>query len=354
MKEGISYAGGFLLIGTYTDSGKSDGVYVYSFDATDGVGRYRGSAKVTDPSYITLDNQQRHLYCVSEGTAPSLVNALRFDAASGGLDPIDSIETRQEGLCNIIVSPDGGYIVTSNYGSGSLSVFEIPADGSAGPEIQTVKFTGSGPVAKRQEASHIHCARFCRCGKYIFITDLGGDAIYRYNVSPGSGKYLDEATLRVFKMEPGSGPRHFVFDNEGRFFYLANELTASVTVFSFVKGEISPIQELAASRNGTGDGGDIKISPDGRYVCMSVRENGDDGIAIYRRDFRTGLLEAAGYRTTVEHPRSIEFSPDGRYLLAAGMKADAVQVFECTERGSLRDTGTRIDVPSPTCLIFTK
>lgn len=340
-------------MGTYTHAGTSDGVYLYGYDNSDGNFEYRGSARVADPSYITFDKDKRHLYCVTESQDDSYVNALIFDPSDGSLRMADSVETAQQGLCNIVVSPDGDYLITSNYGSGSLSVFEILDDGSAGPEIQTIGFTGSGPVTDRQEASHIHCTRFCRCGKYIFVTDLGGDAIYRYNISSGSGMYLDESTLRVFKMKPGSGPRHLEFDREGNFVYLSNELSASVTVFAFEKGEITPMQELTASRNGKGDGGDIKISPDGRWVYMSVRENGDDGIAIYRRDPATGILEAAGYQPTAAHPRSIGLSPDGVLLLAACMKSNTVQVFGCKD-GLLRETGIKLEVPSPTCILFSE
>ncbi len=353
MQETNKPGSGFLLIGTYTSPGGSKGIYVYRCDYGAGTFEYKGYAEAENPSYIAFGKDERFVYAVSEQAPPSFVNAIGFDPGSGRVHPVNRSRGDGAGMCNIVVSPDGKYVITSNYSSGGVSVFPIADNGSVGPEVQHISYSGLGPLTDRQEASHIHCARYCRCGKYLFVTDLGNDALYRYNVSPDGPDYIDESSFKEFKMAPGSGPRHFVFDREGNYMYLANELSASVTVFRFTKGEITQVQSIAASRTGSGDGADIKLSPDGRFAYMSIRENGDDGIAIYSRDASTGLLKAIGYQPCVEHPRNIEFSPGGRFLFVAGMKANKVQVFECMPDGSLRDTGCRLDVPSPTCLIFT-
>src|SRR4051812_37702845 len=55
-----------LYVGTYT-SGKSEGIYLYRFNLTDGsLKRVGVTGGVTNPSYLTLDRARRFLYSVEE------------------------------------------------------------------------------------------------------------------------------------------------------------------------------------------------------------------------------------------------------------------------------------------------
>lgn len=348
---------GYLLIGTYTENeiGKgSKGIYIYRCDYRHGTFDYQGVAPAKNPSYITLDRRQENLYAVSETAAPSSVCSFPFDCGAGTAGEPQVTPNDGADPCNIVVSPDGRFLVTADYSSGGLSVFPVRDDGSPGAERQSFNFTGSGPVGDRQDGSHIHCARYCRCGRYLFVTDLGADSIYRFDVLAGVEDHIDFDTKKVFRVKAGSGPRHFVFDPDGRYMYLINELSASVMAFSYENGEIQEIQHLTANPDG-GDGGDIKLSPDGNYLYASVRETAVNGIAVYQRDAGTGLLEFVYYQPCVLHPRNIEFSPGGRFLFVTGMKEGKVQVFSYDPAdGRLTDTGRKIDVPNPTCLVFTE
>lgn len=349
---------GYLFIGTYTENrwGKeSKGIYLFRADYDRGTVEPCGTAEVRNPSYIAADAGDRNLYAVTETASPSAVSSFAFDPDAAALQKTASVASGEADPCNIIVSPDGSRIIVSNYSSGSVTVFPLRADGTVGEQEQAVRYSGRSTVSGRQDASHIHCARFCRCGKYLFVTDLGADALYRYTVSPDEGEYIDLSTFKKFGVEPGSGPRHFVFDPTGDYMYLINELSASVTVFRFLHGEITALQHLPILQGGKGDGGDIKISPDGRFVYASVRETSQDGIAVYRRDPQSGLLYSVYYQPCVRHPRNMEFTPGGKFLFVTGMKEGRVQVFACNSTtGRLADTGNYIDIPSPTCLVFTR
>src|SRR5690606_15528138 len=57
-----------LLIGTYTDSGDSEGIYVYTFDSDSGTLTYKNKLTgIDNPSFLTLSPDLKHVYAVSDG-----------------------------------------------------------------------------------------------------------------------------------------------------------------------------------------------------------------------------------------------------------------------------------------------
>src|SRR5579875_1059101 len=77
-----------LLIGTYTGGGKSEGIYVYRFDAGNGELTRIASAQTVNPSYLVVSRDRNYVYAVHElpgdnGPASQRggVSAFRFDPA---------------------------------------------------------------------------------------------------------------------------------------------------------------------------------------------------------------------------------------------------------------------------------
>ena len=99
-------------------------------------------------------------------------------------------------------------------------------------------------------------------------------------------------------------------------------------------------------------GGDVHMSPDGRFIYTSHRV-GNDGIATFRLS-PDGSFSYEGYIRTAEHPRNFCITSDGRYLLAACKNDRCIQVFKRNLRsGRLKDTGLRMNFASdePVCLL---
>ncbi|HEX6728799.1 MAG TPA: beta-propeller fold lactonase family protein, partial [Pyrinomonadaceae bacterium] len=55
-----------LYVGTYTSSGKSDGIYLYWMDPLTGALHKLKSFKSVNPSFLTVDRSRRYLYVVNE------------------------------------------------------------------------------------------------------------------------------------------------------------------------------------------------------------------------------------------------------------------------------------------------
>src|SRR5678815_2519647 len=70
-----------LLVGTYTSSGKSDGIYVYDFNSKSGSCSYKTKASgIVNPSYLAVSKDRRKVYSVSEmGKGKGTISAFTFN-----------------------------------------------------------------------------------------------------------------------------------------------------------------------------------------------------------------------------------------------------------------------------------
>jgi len=143
-------SGRFLLV---PDLG-ADRTFVYRFDrgARALVPAARPFAQVppgTGPRHIVFGAQGRFAYLTTELTAQVIV--YRWDASSGGLDPVQTLDlmppgfTGQRSAAEIAVSPDFRYLyVSSREGENAIYVFAI--DRTKGTLTQVQRFeTGARP-----------------------------------------------------------------------------------------------------------------------------------------------------------------------------------------------------------------
>ncbi|MDR2498050.1 MAG: lactonase family protein [Tannerellaceae bacterium] len=352
----------YLLIGAYT-MGLSDGINVYKFNAATGQSTYVGQTVVDNPSYFEISNGT-YIYAVSENPDNRIdeedesdgvscyANTLRFDKATGTLNLLNSQETFAASPCYIIADSARRYAVTANYGGGSISVFPIVGD-TLQAASQMIIFEGSGADSTRQSMPHLHCVKLSPDGKFIFSADLGTDKIYRHDINPGTEPFIREETLKSFTLPPGSGPRHLTFHPNGRYLYLINELSGAVTAFNYNNGDIDAFQTIQADTVGGRASADILISPDGNFLYASNR-NKADGIAIFSINAENGRLAKVGYQPTAKHPRNFTLSPDGRFLLAACMNSNVIEVFAVDKQtGLLSKTDYNItELDTPVCVKF--
>ena len=151
-----------LLVGTYTGSGKSEGIYVYRFDASTGAITRLSSAQTVNPSYLVVSRDRQHVYAVNElpgdnGPASQRggISAFRFDPPSGQLTFVNRVSSDGNDPAYLALSPDGRYLLTANYSvasnpGGSFAVFPLEGD-RVDPSVLTVHHDGSGPVKGRQD-----------------------------------------------------------------------------------------------------------------------------------------------------------------------------------------------------------
>ena len=66
--------------------------------------------------------------------------------------------------------------------------------------------------------------------RFLYAVDLGADKIVMYNYKDGVLKENTDYTVNVV---PGSGPRHLIFSQDGRYGYLINEIANKIMVFKY-------------------------------------------------------------------------------------------------------------------------
>ena len=311
-----------MIVGTYTNNG-SEGIYSYKLNTSNGETSLLSSIATANPSFVTLSNDGSTIYTVNESNKDTdSAAAITYNKESGKMSLINRQLTNGKSPCYI--STNGKIAVTANYGGGSLSVFPINPDKSLAPMSQQFRFplTGPAPDTIRQQSAHVHCTVFSPDGSLLFATDLGNDKIYQFSIENDTLRKTTE-----YNLPAGSGPRHLTFSPNGDFAYLITELSGEVVAFSFDGSRLSHIQTI---------------------VC----DKANGRIAIFKIDKNTGKLTENGYQSTGIHPRNFAITPDGKLLLCACRDNNEIIIHTIDGDGTLKDTGKRIDIPSPVCIIF--
>lgn len=344
----------YLVVGSY--SGPDDeGIRVYSFDETSAEATYVGGLRgIENPSFVFPSADGLHLYAVGENfeAKKGSANSLAFDKTTGRLTLLNTQLTHGDAPCNIIVSPDGKWVYTSNYNGGSITEFPLDAEGRLG-EGRAIAFSGSSVDSTRQTQPHLHAVNFTPDGRFLLANDLGTDKVHAFPAATP----LDTTQLIDYKVPAGMGPRHLCFAPDGKRAYLLGEISGDVVTFAYDQkdGAESTLtlldrQTVRADSLGAEGSADIHISADGRFLYTSHRLKGD-GVSIFSVNPSDGTLAKVGYQPTGIHPRNFSLSPDGKWLLVACRDDNVVQIFaRDAETGLLKDTGKKIEMPKPVCL----
>lgn len=343
-----------VLIGTYTNSGDSEGIYVYSFDGETGALTYKNKVgNIENPSYLTVSPDKKFVYAISEAGENSAVSAFNYDVATGALTFINKQPSGGRGPCYVEIDQTGKFVFTANYGSGSLAAVPVLEDGSLGDDIQQIDHAVENP----DQRSRMHSVVMDPENKHLIASNLGTDKIgvYQFDASKESNP-LTPADPEFVSLDPASGPRHFTFHPNGKYAYSVRELDAQVTAFTYDDGELTPIQTITMlpdNFEGKTGAADIHVSPDGKFVYASNRLDLNE-IVIYSVDQATGELTFVGRQSSMgEHPRNFAIDPTGNFLLVANQNTNDIYVFRRDkETGLLTLTDSKLELGRPVCLKF--
>ncbi len=345
------------FVGTYTEKTGSKGIYAFDFDPASGVLTARGVvAKTPNPSWVTVHPDGKHVYAANEAGRKSTITAFSVDPKAAKFTQLNQVSAAGSDPCHLSLDKTGRYLFAANYGSGNVVVFPIQADGKLGEHTAAVKNTGTnGPNKERQEGPHAHWVQPSPENRFVFVSDLGLDAILSYRFDAAKGT-LTPNDPPATKLAPGAGPRHAAFSPDGKYFYVVSELNNTVTAFSYdaAKGafhELQALSTLPQGFHGRNDDVEITVHPSGRFVFASNR--GHDTIAVFKVDPATGKLTSAGeYPTGGKEPRHFTLDPSGKFLLAENQNTNSIVVFRVDLTTGALSQVSKVDVPSPVCLAF--
>jgi len=165
------------------------------------------------------------------------------------------------------------------------------------------------------------------------VADLGTDKVNIYDFDPNREKPLQVSSPAFFQVEPGSGPRHLVFNKTGDKIYLIHEMTSEVGLYDYdlennKTTHVETYDLVPKSFEGDLGAAEIKISADEKFLYASNRGDANE-INGFSIEEGTGLLHkiqtiSSGGKT----PRNFALSPDGKFLFAANQNSNNLIAYE--------------------------
>jgi 6-phosphogluconolactonase len=352
-----------VYLGTYTgEKTQSRGIYVTRLDpATGALSAPEVAAETQSPSFLAIHPSKDVLVAVNEigsfeGKPTGSVSAFTIDRASGRLSPINQQSSGGRGPAHVIFDRSGRFVLAANYGGGNAAV--LPIDDRLQPPSSVVQHEGSSVNPQRQREPHAHFVTTDAANTRAFVVDLGLDKIMLYRFDSKAGT-LTPNTPPFTASAPGSGPRHLALHPGGRFAYVINELTCTVTGYALdaATGAMKELQTISTLPAGQPmqdgfSGAEIQVHPSGQFVYASNR--GHDTIAVFAVNRQTGQLTPVEHESTGgSTPRGFGIDPTGTFFLAANQRSNSVLVFRIDPKsGALTPTPHRIEVPSPVSVKF--
>ncbi len=342
-----------LLIGTYTNKGTSEGIYVYDYDSKTAETKLKSVTKTINPSYLTLSADKEFVYSVNENGKDSEVSAFNFDRKSGELKLLSKISS--EGADPCFITTHENHVFVANYSGGSIVNFYLTPDGNFAPFTQRILHTGKSINPNRQLSAHVHQVQLTPDKKYLIATDLGEDQLYIYSFSKTPEKEL--VLKKAIKTNAGSGPRHLAFSPNGELAFLAHEFNGKITAFDYKDGDLTKIQEIETTQKdftGKIDAADIHVSADGNFLYETNRGDANT-INVFAIGGTGRLTFIESISTLGKGPRNFSIDPSGNFVLVAHQYTNDVVIFNRNKiTGKLTDSGKRINVGAPVCLVFSK
>jgi len=158
---------------------------------------------------------------------------------------------------------------------------------------------------------------------------------------------------------PGAGPRHFAFAPSGKFVYLANELTGTVTVFAYdaQSAKLASKQTISAlPKDFHGENTEAEIAVDVSSKFLYVSNRGDQtnditGFSISPTDGTLTFVERIS--SGGKNPRSFALDRSGEWLFAANQDSDNIQLFRVDpSSGRLTAASQITGISRPVCIVL--
>jgi 6-phosphogluconolactonase len=349
----------WVYVGSYTQKephvqGKAKGIYIYEMNtATGALAHVATSPETVNPSYVAIHPDGKWLYAVNE-TGDGKISAFKIDRDNKKMEFLNAVSSNGNSPCYISIDNSGKFVMTANYGSGTVALYPLNDDGTLKEATSVIKHTGKGPDP-RQSSPHAHMIRPGNNPELIYAVDLGADRVFTYQLDKQKASLQK---INEYAAVPGAGPRHIDFHPGKKWAYVVNELNGTVEACTVdpTTGALKRFQEITTLPQGeTRKAGcaDIHVSKDGKFLYASNRGE-INNIAIYAIDAATGNLSPVGHQSVKgKGPRSFVIDPSGTFLLVANQDSNNIVTFRIDRAsGKLTDTGIETNVPTPVCVRF--
>ncbi len=328
------------------------------------------------PGYLTVTRTQsgKQILYATSGEEISWFSI----GDDGKIELSGSAPTGSDSAAHLCTDSRARLLFTANYGSGTVSLLPIAADGTLGEAKVYPHGPGAHSGAKgswgegpqfRQESAHPHGVVVA--GGQLYVADLGTNQIVCWTIDFDNKALKPASTITLHDL---AGPRHIQFTSSGELGFALNELDNTVSVLkrdSAAEGKLSLVQTLSSLPQGWAEAhtdpatfpnevyskpshaSELLLSPDDRFVYASNR--GHDSIAVFEINTSDGKLTPLQFEPTRGRiPWVFCLSEDGRFVLvqnnhtrASEDGPDSVVVFRRDEStGLLNLSPARLEFPT--------
>jgi 6-phosphogluconolactonase len=309
-----------VYVGSGSWSGETGKIEVFSLDIE---ALSLSSVQLLDAggvaAFMARSSDGRRLYVADE--TKGLLSSYAIDPSTGTLELTGSVPCAGHPVY-VALDGSGSALLTCFFEEAKTQVFRIAADGTLGASTCLV-----------ESGRESHCTLFDPSHRFLFVPTRGDNWIaqYRYDAArqslePNEPAHVAEA--------PGAGPRHLAFHPDGRWAFLVNELSLTLSVYAFdpERGTLRPtLRDVAVAPPGSegGSAADIHVHPNGRFLYVSNRQGDQSNIAILSVDAQNGAVSVIGHEPTRGRtPRNFALDADGRILIAGNQDSSDIALFQ--------------------------
>jgi 6-phosphogluconolactonase (cycloisomerase 2 family) len=282
---------------------------------------------------LALSPDGRFIYV--PGFNANAVNVFKRDAATGGLEHVQSLFDREQldGVVRLRLSPDGKFAVAPSFRAKSVALFSRDAETGKLTLESTRPHEEEGELKFAKPVEAI----FSTDGKFVYAADDPLGIVVVFKVS--EGKRLD--FVESFAGERGcfAGARGITAHPDGKTLYVGsrqpgtlsvldrNVDTGKLAIRQLIRDEEGDVHALAGATS-------AQVSPDGKFVfSLSGRFEGDNAIGVYQvgADGKLALLQEfnadKGDIKDFRGPSDLIISPDGGYVFVSGNTSCSLACF---------------------------
>lgn len=333
------------------------GIYHAKFDMETGLIEKKNLTTPYSSNFMTFHPNSEILYSASMVDNQAVLVAYKI-GPNGQLEELNRIINPAGNAAHLAVHPSGKFLITAHYGAGSTLVFSLNNEGLLHKHVARFEHQPENeekPI--NRDGPHPHWTGFSPDGRFAFVPDLGLDEIFIYKIST-TEPFL-EFHQRAAAPE-GSGPRHMRFSVDGKYVFLLNEISLSVTTYKYnsEKGTLQLISTAPTlsdeqkAKHEDNRASEILVHPNGKFIYSANR--GDDSITSFEINPKTGHLKVIQVEPIRgDWPRNINMDESGKWLFAAGMRSNTVTIFSIDQlTGKLKFVPGNIhSIPGVRCIL---
>merc|ERR1711892_351657 len=243
----------------------------------------------------------------------------RWKMTEDGISRLETVILPTVSPAHLLVSLEMGLVFAANHGGHSFTAVRMD-DGRLG-DVSYHETFGAGC----RDASHPH--QTVAYGSWVWVVDLGCDAIWHYKV-----QNKEVVELGKTSVTSGMGPRHMVVHQQKKLVFLVGELQSLVEVYRMdvSDGSLEHVQSVELSPHPGDYGAEIVLGAGGEHVYATSRGSGV--VLVYQIEQEDRLVKVQEFYLGGTWPRHFAIKED--IMVVADQKGDSVQLVNIN-----KDTG---------------